>query len=181
MPGTGVTAREVMSKRVITVTPEATVLDAAKKMVRGRAGSVIVVSEGKPIGILTDSDIIKKVVSKDMKPSEVKVDDIMTSPIITARPEEDMLEVQRKMAFYKVKRIPVVEEGEVIGIITTTDIAMASPGMIETLRELLRQAGEEVISVEETMSGICEVCGNYSDNLMLVNGKWVCEICRGEE
>ena len=154
-------------------------MDVAKKMARGRVGSVIVQKEKKPIGIITDSDIIKKVVAKDKLPSSVKVEDIMSSPIIIVRPDDDVSVAKDKMIKNRIKRLPVVKNGEVVGILTTTDIAMTLPDMVEILKSQLLTE-RELKFEEEVTTGICELCGNYSENLKMSGGLWVCESCREE-
>ena len=178
--GTGLKVKDIMSRRVLTIDLESTVKDAAKKMARGRVGSIIVEKSGKPIGIITDSDIIKKIVAKDKVPSSVKVEELMSTPLIIVKPDDDVSVAKEKMIKNRIKRLPVVEKGEVVGILTTTDIAMTLPDMVEVLRERLLSREEESMIVEESMAGICEVCGNYSEDLRMVNGLWVCEVCREE-
>jgi len=178
---TDILVKDVMSKRIITVDEKDDVLTAVKKMIRGRASTVIVVKDGKPTGIVTDSDILKKVVAKNMRASDVKVEDVMSYPLIVIHESDDIIEAKRKMIKHKVKRLPVVRNGSVVGILTTTDIAMTGPDMIEILKERIKMREEETRPVfEETASGICESCGNFSENLKLVDGKWLCESCRGE-
>jgi len=177
---TGIRVKDIMSKRVITIEEDKTILDAARKMVRGRASTVIVVKHGKPEGIVTDSDIIKKVVAKDKRASEVVVEDVMSFPLVTVPPDVDIAEAKRKMVENRIKRLPVVENGKVVGILTTTDIAMTGPEMISILKERIMMKEEVRPRFVEEAAGFCEVCGNYSENLKLINGQWLCENCRRE-
>ena len=74
--------KDVMSKRVITIEADANIQEVGRKMAKARVGSVIVTKNKRPVGIITDSDLIKKVVSKNILHSKVKVEDIMSSTII---------------------------------------------------------------------------------------------------
>lgn len=169
-----ITVKEAMTRRVITIHPDATVDRAAKKMTRARVGTLIVMKNGKPVGILTDSDILRKVVAKNLKPSEVRVKDIMSSPIITVSPSDTLEEAKNKMMIYKVRRLPVVEGGELRGIITATDIMRIHPEVVMLMRS------EKPTVAGEPAFGMCERCYNYSEDLRYVNGRWLCLQCREE-
>lgn len=168
-----VLVKDIMTKRIITITTDKTVYDAARKMSRARVSTIIVVDKGKPIGIITDSDIIKKVVAKDLRPSQVKVTEIMSSPIIFAHPEDDLNRVKDLMLKHHIRRLPVIKGGKLVGIITTSDIARLYPEVVALVKP---RTVEQVIG--EPVSGICERCYNYSDDLRLVNDQWLCRECR---
>jgi CBS domain-containing protein len=175
--------KELMSRKVNTIEENKSVFEASKIMAKSRRGYVIVVKKNKPIGILTDSDILEKVISKGKDAKKLKVKEIMSSPIITISPDADVSEASRIMRKNVIKRIPVVKKGKLMGIITDSDIARVAPEFINILEERLeaKKRGFEPERIEQTTSGICEECGNYSDNLVYVNGKWLCESCREQE
>ncbi len=169
-----------MSKKVNLIEENKTVFHAAKKMAKERRGYVVVVKKGKPIGILTDSDILEKVISKGKDPKKVKVKDVMTSPIIIISPKEEVVEASRLMRKNLIKRIPVVKNGKLVGIITDSDIASISPEFMNIIEERLK-AKEEGFEPERKfgrISGFCEECGNYSEELTYVGGEWICENCK---
>ena len=94
------------------------------------------VPDGMPKDILkTEVKEAKKVVAKNLRPSDVKVEDIMSSPLITASPDEDASDVEMKMRKNKIKRVPVLENGKIIGIVTATDMARIFPEMVKILKE----------------------------------------------
>ena len=161
-----------MTGKVLTATPETTVARAAKLMAERGVGSIIIVKSKKPVGILTERDLLLKVVSLDLKPSSVKVGKIMSAPIITISPDADITEAARTMARGKIRRLPVVERDELIGIVTESDITAISPELTEVVAHPEVPAGEEI---EES---VCEVCGEVTTALYEVNGMWVCENCR---
>lgn len=167
--------KDIMTKRVITISPDKTVYDAARKMARARVGTIIIVQNGKPIGIITESDIIKKVVAKNLKPSDIRVTEIMSSPVIYVNADDDIEKVKDIMRKYRVRRLPVIQQGKLAGIITTTDIARLQPEIFNLVKP---RVIEEVKG--EPVSGICERCYNYSDDLRFVNGQWLCRECREE-
>jgi signal-transduction protein with cAMP-binding, CBS, and nucleotidyltransferase domain len=132
------------------------------------------------VGILTDSDLIKKIIAKNKKPSSVKVKSIMSSPLVTSKPDETILEATRKMKRNNIKRLPVIENGKLVGILSLSDIAKSSPEMIDLLEYKLKMREYPTEIKEKFTSGICESCGNYTDDLRNVNDKWLCETCREE-
>jgi CBS domain-containing protein len=175
--------KELMSRKVNTIEENKSVYQAARIMAKERKGCVVVVKKGKPVGIITDSDILEKVISKGKDPKKIKVKDIMSSPIITISPNENVAEAARLMRKNLIKRIPVVEKGKLVGIISDSDIARVSPEFIDIIEERLKakEEGIEPKRIEGRISGICEECGNYSDSLGNVNGRWICETCKDME
>ncbi len=167
-----VSVRDAMTGKVLTASPNTTVNRAAKLMAERGVGSIIIVKSKKPIGILTERDLLMKVVSLDLKPSKVKVGKIMSAPIMTIDPNVDMTEAARMMARSKIRRLPVVERGALIGIVTASDITAISPELIGVVTR------PEVPAREEIEQSVCEVCGEVTTALHEVNGMWVCENCR---
>ncbi len=181
---TEVKVKEAMTRKVETVNKEMPVIEAAKKMAEKKIGSVVVVDDkGKPIGIVTERDVLYNVVAKDKIPSEIKVGEIMSSPIKFVSPETSIIEASKMMAKYNIRRLPVIKEGKLVGIITNTDIITISPSTIEILKELCkinaRDIDIETPSPREVPEvGTCEVCGDYMVKLYEVEGKFVCEKCK---
>ena len=174
-----VLVKEVMKAKVITVKPDTSVKEAAQLMRKNRVGSVIVVDD-KPIGILTESDIIEKIVAEDKKASDILVKEIMTSPIIVIEPYIDLEEAMRTMSTCNVRRLPVIENGKLIGIITQKDVIKSSPTLMEISREWSKIEGDLSYKKSQTYSGKCEDCGALSTNLREVDGRLLCEDCAEE-
>ncbi|GAG69226.1 unnamed protein product [marine sediment metagenome] len=106
-----VSVRDAMADKVLTAGPNTTVDRAAKLMAERGVGSIVIVKKKKPVGILTERDLLMKVVSLDLKPSKVKVGKIMSSPITTIGSNIDITDAARTMAHSKIRRLPVVENG----------------------------------------------------------------------
>ena len=167
-----VSVTDAMEKKVLTASPNTTVAKAAKMMAERGVGSIIIVKGKKPVGILTERDLLMKVVSVDLIPSRVHVGKIMSKPIISIGPNAEITEAARVMAKNNVRRLPVVEHGKLIGIVTASDITAISPQLIDVM------AHPEVPAREEIEESVCEVCGEMTTSLYEVNGMWVCENCR---
>ena len=177
--------KDVMSSPVITIDEEAPADKVAGLMDKHGYGCIIVVNkEGKPIGIITEKDLIGRVLAVNMKPDSVRAKDTMTTPLITIEPDETITEAARKMSRLNIRRLGVVYKGELIGLVSSKDIVAVMPELIETIQERALIEGENrahEASVEESGSaGYCDRCGIWSDNLMQTNGESLCEECRIE-
>jgi CBS domain-containing protein len=169
--------KDIMTKPVLTVDINKNAKIAAELMKRTRTYTLVVTKSNKPIGIITDSDLIKKVVAKNTKPSSIVVKKIMSTPLVSVGPNETVLEITRKMKRSNIKRLPVIDNGKLVGIISLSDVASACPELIDLLEyKLLTRESEPVIR-EKFTSGMCELCDNYTQNLQNVDGRWVCEDC----
>lgn len=114
--------RDMMTRNVIVIDPERTVLEAAKRMTSKQIGGLVVVEFGRPIGLVTDRDILYKVTSKEKDPSKVLVRDIMTSPVVTVSPLTTLRAAARVMLDRKTRWLVVTRLDKVEGIITASDL-----------------------------------------------------------
>lgn len=122
-----------MSKKVITVKKNQTVSSAAKLMDKYNISSLIVAEKGVPDGIITERDVLKKIVAKDKDPAKVKVKDIVTMKVVTIDAGDSISQASNLMALGKIKQLPVMKNGKLVGIITSTDIVRAIRLMREDL------------------------------------------------
>ncbi|MFH0889724.1 MAG: CBS domain-containing protein [Candidatus Aenigmatarchaeota archaeon] len=176
--------KDAMVKKIITIGESVNIQTAARAMTENRVGSLVVMRGKNPVGILTESDIIKKVVRRDLSAANAHVKEIMSHPLKYVGPDEDLGSVAKKMIANKIRRIIVMKRGELLGIITHTDIVRASPGMADVIGERLRMREGERPILQEDNTGTCESCGNISDDLQQAGDEWLCDECRerlGEE
>lgn len=171
--------REIMLKPLI-IEFDKDVKTAGEIMRKNRRYSIIVCKNKKPIGILTDSDIIKKIVADDKQPSKIKVEEVMSAPIVTISPNEEVIDAAKKMKKNKIKRLPVIDNNTIVGMIELSDVARASPEMMELLEYKIKMRDMNTKIVEDTTSGICDFCGDYFERLKNVQGQWLCEGCKDE-
>jgi len=130
--------RDAMSMSVKTVRVDDTVLEAVKKMNKFRIGSVVVMNANRPVGIITERNVLQRIVEPGMDPEVVKARDIMSAPLRTVDASAPLEEAARTMVKYGIKKLPVLEGSKLVGIITTTDLVRASPIQIGIIEELLR-------------------------------------------
>ncbi|MCK4398803.1 MAG: CBS domain-containing protein [Methanophagales archaeon] len=119
--------REMMSRPIITEDGDTIVTKIAEDMDELGIGSVVITSEGKPAGIITERDIALKVLLKDRRASEVKAKEIMAFPLITIEPETSVDEACKLAARKRIKRLPVVENGMLVGIVSIRDLLTRKP------------------------------------------------------
>ena len=172
--------REAMKANPSTVDPKTSVNKAAILMRENGIGNCIVVSgtSDKPIGIITESDIIKKVVAENIKASEVSVEKIMSSPLLVIDPYATLEEAMKTMGKCNIRRLPVIEKGILIGIITHKDISRISPILHEISREWYDISKiDESYKKRQIFSGKCEDCNTLSTNLKNIEGRLLCEDC----
>jgi CBS domain-containing protein len=173
-----VVVKEAMKTNLAMLEATKTVLEAAKLMKKRRIGNVIVVEKKQPIGILTESDILKKVVAEGKNPKDVLIGKVMSTPIIVIDPYVTLEEANKTMGKCNVRRLPVIENDELIGIITQKDISRMSPILHEISREWYDiSVRDESHLKKQIFSGKCEDCGTLSANLKNVEGRLLCDDC----
>lgn len=175
-----VTVRDVMSSPVIEVNVDDTVKIVAELMTKYKISGIVVKKNGKPVGIVTKRDLIEKVVALDKKPSDVRVSEIMSTPLVTASPDETIEEALRRMNKMGISRLVVTYKDEVHGIISVKDILKVTPDILEIVKEQLRLRGAKVLGSEQYLEGYCDSCGEWSDMLVRVDEQYLCEDCRIE-
>jgi len=115
------TARDIMSNKVVTMESSVSAADIAKIMEKNKVSSVIITKDQKPIGIITERDLVSKIISHNKKPSEVKTIDIISYPLVVVSPLTPVDEVAEKMIDRKIRRVVVMDMDQPSGIITVTD------------------------------------------------------------
>lgn len=115
-----------MVKDVVTVQTDVSAHDAVKLMNKNRIGCLVIVYNGKILGILTERDLLERVLEKCKNPKETKVSDIMTKHVIVGKPDMQLVEATQLMFKNKVKKLPIVEGNQLVGLVTLTDIARAT-------------------------------------------------------
>ncbi len=121
-----------MIENIRTAGLEDTVQDIAILMNRYQIGCVIIVDDEKPVGIITERDMIKRVICKKLAPEKVRVTDVMSKPLVNASPNMRAGDAAKIMLQWNIKKLPVVEEGKLVGLVTLTDL-LRTEGVIEAL------------------------------------------------
>ena len=175
--------KDAMSSPVVTTTEDTPTNIIAKLMDENDLGCVIVTNkDGKPLGIITERDLVVRVLTKNLQPAAVKAKDIMTAPLATIEPEATISDAARRMSRLNIRRLGVIYKGNLVGVISSKDILGVMPELIEIMQEKSRiENANTSEEIEETpLSGYCDRCGGYSEDLKDKNGQYLCEDCRVE-
>jgi CBS domain-containing protein len=129
------TVKEIMIQNVKTIDIEDTVLEAVETMNRHEIGCVVVTEKDRPVGILTERDILRRIISKKLDPASVKVHSIMSNPLQTTKLTSKITQAARTMLERNIKKLVVVNDGSLAGIVSLTDLLpiLASEGTLDKL------------------------------------------------
>ncbi len=178
---TEISVGDLMTRDFIYVSSSTDLKKCAETMVKKRVGSLIVKDGERLEGILTEKDIIWVIVKKSE--SELKkllAKDLMKRRVVVIKPGIDVVEALEKMKKFRVRRLPVIENGKVIGMLTLNDILRVDPGLFQLFSQNV-QIKEEAKKlnrgmVSKTRDGICEECGEPG-LLYFEDGQWTCPSC----
>lgn len=175
--------KDIMSSPVVSLDENEASNKAAMVMDKNDLGCVVVTnSAGNSIGIITERDLVIRVLAKNLKPDMAKAKEIMTTPLVTIEPDATITEAARRMNRLDIRRLGVTYKGNLVGIISSKDILGVMPELIEIIQE--RSRIEDADRTEETeeapVSGYCDRCNIYSDSLKERNGQNICDECRVE-
>lgn len=116
------TVEDVMVKDIITIDASATAMEAAEIMNKYDIGCLIVVEGRKPTGIVTERDMLKRVLLQHKNPGKTSVNNIMSRPLIVSTPKTEIRDAVRVMNERRIKKLPVIEDGNLLGLVSLTDV-----------------------------------------------------------
>lgn len=174
---TRVLVRDIMNSPVITAGRSDNVVDIASKMKEHNIGSVIITENEKPVGIVTDWDVVS-VVASNLELSSIDAAKVM-KPIHTVEAGEGITEAARILRKNNIKRLGVVYKDRLAGIISASDVIAVTPELVDVVSEKAAMIRGEIGRPASAVSGYCDDCGEWSDVLMYSEGTFTCEVCRG--
>lgn len=176
-----VKVEDVMSSPVVTIRETDTVLAAAKLMKKHEIGCVVVADKsGKPMGLITERDVVRRVAAFDLAPSKVQAEKSMTKPPVTIDASAIITDAAKKMRQLKIRRLIVLQGSKLKGIITSNDIVDITPALIDVISEKSQISPVERVRESAPLSGYCDRCGSWADELKAHDGQYVCEDCASE-
>jgi len=170
---------QCMTVGVFTLPADKKVADAARLLRKTSIGSIIVMQKGKARGIITERDIVYKVIAAGRDPKKTKLSAVMSRPLKVIKASDRVESAASALRANKIKRLPVVDKkGKLVGIITEGDLLRVYPGMVDVVSEMqeIRKS-----KPNEYYTGICDVCGCFSEELTRDEGKLKCEECIEED
>lgn len=180
---TGMTTRvlvsDVMNSPIVHAGPDDDLIKISKLMTDAKIGSIIILDNDKPLGIVTDWDIVSKSIASGHIPSEIKASSIM-QPLISINGEESITSAARLLRQHGIKRLGVTHKGNLVGIISVSDVLAVTPELFDVVSEKSLLIRGEIGRSPRNVSGYCDECGEWSDFLLYADGSYTCEVCRGE-
>ena len=157
---------EIMTRDPVKISPDATLLECAKEMVKKKVNSLLLVEDKRLLGFIASEDILWALVKAEKKMSKIKASDIAIKKIATIRPDATIKEALEKMKSLRFRRLPVIQQKELIGIVTMRDVLNFQPQFYPELEEigLIREQAEKLKRVRGASKnsfvreGICEEC-----------------------
>jgi len=177
--------KDVMTSPAIIIKESSPANKVAALMDKHDVGCIIVITkQAKPLGIITERDLVVRVLAKNLKPDTIKAKDIMTSPLMTIEPEATIGEAARRMSRLNIRRLGVMYKEQLVGIVSSKDVLGVMPELLEIIQEKALIEGENMAEEAEKestpLAGNCDRCGAWSDDLKEVNGEFLCEDCRAD-
>lgn len=178
----GIQVADAMTINVISVTPDFTLAECGRIMAANHVGALVVKDNGA-IGIITEADIVRRAVASGANVIKAKVRDYMETKLITISPDADIYDALIEMRDNNIRHLPVIDQGQVAGLLTIKDILKIEPHLFELIVEKyeLKEESRKPINRIIPTEGICQECGEYSEKVVEVNGTMLCSDCaKGE-
>jgi CBS domain-containing protein len=152
--------RDIMSRDVVTIAPEASMAEAARLMGERHIGSLIVMKYATPVGMVTERDLLSSVLALGRVPREVKVESVMSYPLPKINPKASIKEAAQTM-IKKRRRLAVFEDGDLVGVVTASDLIRSLPLAPETTLRVDEFMTMEVVTVDEktTVASVAKIMG----------------------
>ncbi|MDR0318855.1 MAG: CBS domain-containing protein [Nitrososphaerota archaeon] len=175
--------KDVMNSPVVTADEGRTANNIATLMDNARIGAVVITNnEGKPIGIITERDLVVRVIAKNKKPDEIRAKEIMSKPLTSIDPDTTISDAARLMNRKNIRRLVIFYKGNLAGIVSNKDLLGVMPELVEIIQERTRIEEASIAGEleESPQAGYCDQCEAYSENLKECNGQNICDECRIE-
>jgi len=180
---TGYKVYDCMTTKPISVSSDASLEECAKVMAKNHVGALVVKDNHQSKGLITEQDIVRKVLAKGVNPLTKKVIDFMEKKLITIKPNDDIYDALIKMRDSNIRHLPVVDSGRMVGLLTIKDVLKIEPSLFDLVVEKFEIREETRKPINRIIEGeaICQGCGAYSEDITKVKGSLLCERCAKEQ
>ncbi len=134
--GVAFAVRHIMTKNIISVKNSASIVTAASVMADNDIGSIVITKDGNPVGIITEKDIVKECCAKKLCGGDLKVEVVMSAPLITIDADASLGEAAMSMSDNRIRRLLVTEKGKIVGIVTERDVLRGTLSYFESVISL---------------------------------------------
>jgi len=180
---TGYKVHDCMTTKPISVSSDVSLEECAKVMASNHVGALVIKDNHQSKGLITEQDIVRKVLAKGINPLTKKVKDFMETKLIMTSPDDDIYDALIKMRDSNIRHLPVVDNGKMVGLLTLKDVLKIEPQLFELLVEKfeLREETRKPINRVISNEAICQGCGAYVENVKKIKGSLLCERCAAEQ
>lgn len=175
---TGIRIVDAMTTSPVFAKPSDSVYSCVQKMIKENVGSLIIADGKKLIGIITEKDLLTKVLAKQVDIKKTQVSFVMTRDPVTASPDLDLYDAMVLMKNEEIRRLPIVKNSEVIGLLTYKDILRIQPDLYEIRIEGFKiRESDRKLKLSGHFEGNCYSCSSYGP-LTKIGSKWLCDSCK---
>ena len=180
---TGYKVYDCMTTKPVSVTPDTSLQQCAKVMAKNHVGALVIKDDHQSKGLITEQDIVRKVIAKGINPLTKKVGDFMAKKLLTVSPNDDIYDALIKMRDSNIRHLPVVDKGKMVGLLTLKDVLKIEPSLFDLLVEKFELREEKRKPIDRVIQNeaICQACGAYSEDITKVKGSLLCERCAKEQ
>jgi len=172
---TGYLVCDAMTKRPVIVNTEMSLKECAMTMAKHNIGSLLIQKNNVLKGIITEEDIVRKIVAKGIEPESSQIQEHMSKDVTTISPEKDIFDALQVMMTFKIRQLPVMDGKNMIGLLTQNDILKIEPELFDLMVDKIEIKEEEHKPISN--EGLCQECGNYSRKLVTRNEAMICKAC----
>ncbi|MFH1052838.1 MAG: CBS domain-containing protein [Candidatus Woesearchaeota archaeon] len=179
---TGIKVGDAMTEKPVILTSDNSLRQCAQTMNDMKVSAVIVQDKDELAGIITEKDIVRKIVAKGKNPLELSIKDLMDHNVRTIGPNEDIFTALVKMRDLNIRHLPVMEGKKMVGLLTLKDVLKIQPQLFELLvhKFEIREEERKPLKRMSEKEGVCELCGEYTSELLSINKSLVCEDCKDQ-
>lgn len=127
---------DVMVEKVVTIEAGKSAREAVELMNKHEIGCLVVAIKGKPVGIVTERDFLKRILAKSKNPEKVKIREIMSAPLMTVEPDVDVEDATKYMFRMNIKKLPIIKGQKLVGLVTFTDLVRFQPQIVKILKKI---------------------------------------------
>src|SRR3989339_481040 len=180
---TGYKVYDCMTTKPIFASPDLSLEECAKMMAQNHVGALVIKENHQSKGLITEQDIVRKVLAKGINPLTKKVKDFMETKLIMTSPDDDIYDALIKMRDSNIRHLPVVDNGKMVGLLTLKDVLKIETQLFELLVEKFELREEKRKPVDRIIEreAICQGCGAYVEDVKKVKGSLLCERCAAEQ
>lgn len=175
---TGYTIADIMTVKPVVVAPETSIAECAKLMAKYKVGSIIIKENFKPTGVITEQDVVRKIVAEGANAETTLVKEVMAKKLITITPDKDIMHAMELFKENNIRHLPVTNQSKLVGFVTLKDALKYQPQLFEIMSENLKNRKVREFKGDNPNAGFCGGCDDHVDFLYQIKGQNLCHGCK---